>query len=229
MVPNGNRPRFRSKPYDFTVAGELLTTVLSFDGGRRVSAFVPASPPTAIVFAGDGELITSWAPGLDDDPPVLVVGVHRAADETIRLHDYSPGFDPERFAAHEDFFVHDVWSWVTTEFGIDLPPARTAIHGVSAGAELALALGLRHPEVVGTILCASPGAGFRPDGTLPAQLPRSSLVAGADEPFFADNAWRWADALAAAGGEVVRFERPGDHGGPFWREEFPLMVRWAFG
>jgi len=24
-------------------------------------------------------------------------------------------------------------------------------------------------------------------------------------------------------------ERAGSHGGAFWREEFPLMVAWAFG
>jgi hypothetical protein len=24
-------------------------------------------------------------------------------------------------------------------------------------------------------------------------------------------------------------ERAGTHGDPFWREEFPLMVAWAFG
>ena len=38
-------------------------------------------------------------------PPTMIVGVHRLADETLRLHEYSPGFDPERFAAHERFFV----------------------------------------------------------------------------------------------------------------------------
>jgi hypothetical protein len=28
---------------------------------------------------------------------------------------------------------------------------------------------------------------------------------------------------------VVLTERVGSHGGAFWREEFPLMVAWAFG
>ena len=36
------------------------------------------------------------------------------------------------------------------------------------------------------------------------------------------------DALCAGGTEVIWAERAGDHGGPFWREEFPLMVAWAF-
>ena len=40
-----------------------------------------------------------------------IVGAHRVADETLRLHEYSPNFDPERFAAHERFFVEDVGAW----------------------------------------------------------------------------------------------------------------------
>jgi len=55
------------------------------------------------------------------------------------------------------------------------------------------------------------------------------LVAGTLEPFFLENAARWVQALRRAGAEVVMMERPGSHGGAFWREEFPLMVAWAFG
>jgi predicted Fe-Mo cluster-binding NifX family protein len=43
------------------------------------------------------------------------------------------------------------------------------------------------------------------------------------------NASRWAVALRDAGADVVLTERAGSHGGAFWREEFPLMVAWAFG
>src|SRR5262249_23093868 len=149
-------------------------------------------------------------------------------DETIRLHEYSPGFDPARFAAHEAFFVDDVRRWIRSRFAVDLPPERTAVFGVSAGGELALALGLRHPDVYGTICCASPGAGYGPPATLPDPLPRTYLVAGTLESFFHENASRWAQALEAAGGEVVMRERVGAHGDPFWREELPSMLAWAF-
>ena len=84
----------------------------------------------------------------------MIAGVHRLADETLRLHEYSPGFDPERFAAHEEFFVGDVRRWARSRFGV---------------------------------------------------------------------------ALRDAGADVVMTERAGSHGGAFWREEFPLMVAWAFG
>jgi enterochelin esterase-like enzyme len=156
------------------------------------------------------------------------VGVHSLADEMLRLHEYSPDFDPDRFAAHERFFVEDVRRWIESRIGVALPRERTAIFGASAGGELALALGLRHPDVYGAILCASPGAGYKPPSPMPANCPRAYLVAGTQEPFFLANAKNWAGALRDAATDVVMSERPGTHGGAFWREEFPLMVAWAF-
>ncbi len=38
----------------------------------------------------------------------MIVGVRRVADEMLRLHEYSPTFDPKRFAAHENSFVEGV-------------------------------------------------------------------------------------------------------------------------
>src|ERR1700683_3224412 len=90
-------------------------------------------------------------------------------------------------------------------------------------------LGLRHPHVYGAGFCASRGGGYKPPGVMPSPLPRTYLVAGTQEPFFLQNASRWADALRDAGADVVMNERAGSHGGAFWREEFPLMVTWAFG
>ncbi|GAA1843665.1 alpha/beta hydrolase [Microlunatus capsulatus] len=214
-------------------AGELVTERFPYDGGREVTVHVPSGRPELVVHAGDGELVARWgglleAAGL---PPTLVVGAHRTADpdERARLREYCPVIDPERFAAHEEFLVGDVRRWVRSRFGVDLPPARTAVCGVSAGGELALALGLRHPDVYGTVLCASPGGGYLPPAVLPRPLPRTYLVAGTEEPWFLENATRWADALRGAGAEVVLAERSGEHGGPFWAAEFPRMVAWAFG
>jgi pimeloyl-ACP methyl ester carboxylesterase len=101
--------------------------------------------------------------------------------------------------------------------------------GVSAGGELALALGLRHPDVYGAVFSGSPGGGYTPPEVLPRRMPRTYLVAGTLEPFFLANATRWAVALRAAGTEVVLRERVATHGQALWRAEFPLMVAWAFG
>jgi pimeloyl-ACP methyl ester carboxylesterase len=159
----------------------------------------------------------------------LIVGVHRLADETLRLHEYSPSFDLERFAAHEKFFTDDVRRWLRSRFGVEPPMKRTAVFGVSAGGELALAIGLRHPDVYGSVFCASPGGGYQPSNLTPRSLPRAYFVAGRSEPFFRDNAARWADALRDAGADVVMTVRDGTHGGDFWRTELPLMTAWAFG
>jgi enterochelin esterase-like enzyme len=212
------------------VSGEFVTETFEYDGGRQVTVYVPPEPPEAVVFAGDGQLIAQWGGLLEaaDVPPTMIVGVHRLADETLRLHEYSPGFDPERFAAHEKFFVEDVRRWAGSRFGAALPTERTAVFGVSASGELALALGLRHPDLYGAVFCASPGAGYRPPGVMPRSLPRAYLVAGTLEPSFLGNATRWATALRDAGADVVMSERVGSHGDAFWQEEFPLMVAWAF-
>ena len=214
-----------------SIAGELITETFAYDGGRQVTVYVPPDPPEAVVYAADGQLIAPWGAALEaaDVPSTMIVGVHRLADETLRLHEYSPGFDPARFAAHEQFFVEDVGGWARRRFGVALRTERTAVFGASAGGELALAVGLRRPDRYGAVFCASPGGGYRPPGVLPRALPRTYLVAGTLEPFFLANATRWAVALRDGGAEVVMTERVGSHGGAFWREEFPLMVSWAFG
>jgi enterochelin esterase-like enzyme len=214
-----------------SIMGELVTETFGYDGGRPVTVYLPPDPPEAVVFAGDGQLISQWGGALEaaDLPPTMIVGVYRLTDEMRRLHEYSPGFDPDRFSAHEKFFVDDVRRWARSRFGVALPPERTAVFGVSAGGEFALAIGLRHPDVYGAVFSASPGAGYRPPAVMPSALPRAYLVAGTLEPFFLQNATRWADALRAAGADVVMTERVGSHGDAFWREEFPLMVAWAFG
>jgi enterochelin esterase-like enzyme len=214
-----------------SMAGKLITETFEYGGGREVTVYVPPEPPEAVVFAGDGQLIAPWGGVLEAAgvPSTMIVGAHRPADETLRLHEYSPGFDPERFAAHARFFVEGLRQWVQGRFGVAQPAGRTAVFGVSASGELALAIGLRHPDIYGAIFCASPGAGFRPPGLMPSSIPRTYLVAGTQEPFFRKNAVRWADALRDAGADVVMYERSGSHGDAFWQEEFPLMVAWAFG
>ena len=214
-----------------SIEGELVTEEFEYDGGRQVTVYIPRDPPQVVVFAGDGQLIPRWGGVLEaaGAPPTMIVGAHRLEDETLRLHEYSPGFEPQRFAAHERFFVEEVRRWVGTRLGVGLPAERTAVFGVSASGELALALGLRHPDLFGAVFCASPGAGYRPPPVMPSPLPRVYLVAGTLEPFFLENANRWKVTLRDAGADVVMTERVGWHGDAFWREEFPLMVGWAFG
>jgi hypothetical protein len=64
---------------------------------------------------------------------------------------------------------------------------------------------------------------------MPSSIPRVYLVAGTLEPFFHENATRWATALRDAGADVVMTEGVGSHGDAFWQGELPLLVAWAFG
>jgi enterochelin esterase-like enzyme len=213
------------------MSGSIVTETFDYQGGRKVTVYVPPVQPKAIVYAGDGQRIAEWGAYLEGAaaPPTMIVGVHGLSDEMARLHEYSPVFDPERFASHERLFVEDVPRWVRSRFGLSLPPERTAVFGVSAGGELALALGLRHPEIYGAIFSGSPGGGYKPTEITPGPLPRAYLVAGTLEPFFLENATRWAAALRGAGADVVMKVRVASHGDALWRGEFPLMVTWAFG
>jgi enterochelin esterase-like enzyme len=227
-----NGPHATTEPA-VSFADELITEALAYDDGRQVTVYVPPDPPDAVVYAGDGQLISQWGEHLEAAglSATLIVGAHRTSDtdEMVRVGEYSPPINPERFAAHETFFVDDVRQWVRSRFGIAPGAERTAVCGVSAGAELAIALGLRHPDVYGAVFAASPGAGYRPPAKMPTRLPRTYLTAGSFEPFFLDNATRWANALRDAGADVMMQQRTGSHGAPLWAAEFPLMVAWAFG
>jgi hypothetical protein len=65
-------------------AGALITKTFEYDGGRRVTVYVPPVPPEAVVFAGDGQLISQWGGVLEaaDVPSTMIVAVHRLADES---------------------------------------------------------------------------------------------------------------------------------------------------
>lgn len=232
-VAGADRPDAAAEPAAAeAIQGELITETFDYAGGRQVRVYLPPDPPEAVVYAGDGQLISRWGHYLEAAkvPPTMIVAVDRTAEanEEARLREYSPAFDEQRFTACERFFAADVRRWVHSRFGHTLPAERTAVCGLSAGAEFALAMGLRHPNIYRFVFAASPGGGYRPPAVLPSSLPRAYLVAGTLEPFFLDNATRWADALRDAGAEVVMTEQVGKHGDPFWAEEFPLMVAWAF-
>jgi hypothetical protein len=40
------------------IGGELVTETFDYDGGRQVTVYIPAERPEAIVFAGDGQMIS---------------------------------------------------------------------------------------------------------------------------------------------------------------------------
>ena len=188
-----------------SIRGELVTETFEYDGGRQVTVYVPPDPPEAVVFAGDGQLITQWGGVLEaaDVPPTMIVGAHRLADETggsTSTHRASTRNGSRHTRRSSSRTSADGCGRVSES---RCPPERTAVFGVSASGELALAIGLRHPDIYGAVFCASPGGGYRPPDVMPGPLPRAYLVAGTLEPFFHENATRWAVALRDAGADVV--------------------------
>lgn len=212
-------------------SGELVTASLGYDGGRGVTVYLPPRPVEAVVFTADGGWhISRLVDALEgaDAPSTMIVGVHGMDDDEGRLSEYVPSVDDARFAEHEEFFLNEVAEWVRSHFGVSMSADRTGVWGASLGGEFALAMGVRHPDVYGAVFSASPGGGYRPSA-LEGVLPSFYLVAGQQEPFFAENAERWLHAVREADGDAVMHVRDGEHGGAFWFEEFPLMLSWAFG
>lgn len=212
--------------------GKLVDETFEYDGGRLVTVYVPPGAPEAVVFCADGGWhISRLSETLEstEGPSTMIVGIHGMPDDDGRFKEYLLGADPERFAAHEKFFVEEVRDWAQARFDLTLPSERIAVWGASVGGEFSLAIGHRHPDVYGAIFCASPGGGYKPTDDMAVPQTRTYLVGGTEEQWFLENAARWAVALRDAGADVIMTERAGDHGDAFWAKEFPLMVAWAFG
>jgi hypothetical protein len=56
-------------------SGEFVTEMFEYDGGRKVTVYVPPDPPEAIVFASDGQRISKWGRLLEkaDVPSTMIV------------------------------------------------------------------------------------------------------------------------------------------------------------
>jgi hypothetical protein len=151
----------------------------------------------------------------------MIIGVHGLTDEKLRLQEYSPVFDAERFAAHEKFFVEDVLGGYSRGLASSWPLNALRCTVPRPVESWPWPWGFSTPTSYGVICCASPGAGYKPTEVMPSQVPRTYLVAGTQEPFFLENATRWADALRDAGADVVMKERAGSHGGAFLAKRVP--------
>ena len=66
------------------ITGDLVTASFDYDGGRQVTVYVPADGPEAVVFAGDGQLISHWGGYLEAGRPT-------AHDDRRRLSDGREG------------------------------------------------------------------------------------------------------------------------------------------
>ena len=186
------------------VSGEFVTETFDYDGGRQVTVYVPPDPPEAVVFAGDGQFISQWGEVLEtaDAPSTMIVGVHGLADETPRLHSTRrpcPGtVRGTREVLRRGRPPMDggaVWSSAARRphRGVRGLGGRGAgaRHRASASRHLRCGL-LRLARRGLPTACA--------DAELAsARVPRRRTL----EPFFLENATRWAAVLRDAGADVV--------------------------
>jgi enterochelin esterase-like enzyme len=224
-------------------AGQLTGTVAEDSLGsatlgapRPVTVYrppVPAGPLPGCLLA-DGQSAAGFARVLEpatlagSAPPVLLVGVHNAADPARpepdrRAQEYLPRRSPRRFTAHLSFVTGSVIPWAVGRFGAADGPWTAA--GFSNGAAWAIAAAQRRPDVFGTVAAFSAGV-------VPGRLAsgaagvRHYLAAGRLEPGFRRATRQWADRLRRAGRPVEYAEWAGGHDPFWWDQQLPVALAW---
>jgi len=205
---------------------------------RQVSVYRPPGPgrPLAGCVLADGESTRGFAQRLDQAiaagavPPVLLVGVHNAADAARtwpdrRAQEYLPGVSRTRFDAHMRFVTGEVIGWAAGRFGPVEGPWVSA--GFSNGAVWAIAAGQRHPDVFGAVAAFSAGsAPCRISGGARSARIRHYLAAGTLEPGFRRSTWEWAERLGRARLPCRHEEWIGGHDHLWWEQQFPVALGW---
>lgn len=163
-------------------------------------------------------------------PPIVVVGLQ--ASETRRLREYVPWRGSNRyFDAHERWLIETVMPWAERVAGASSDPNKRVIGGYSNGADFALALAMRHPELFAGVLAHSPvnSSDFR----APAQGgPRRWVLTAGRYEFengeIIDIIDRLGEKLRAQPNHVRRCAGAWDHVGRAWRNVSPGSVAWLF-
>lgn len=207
---------------------------------RTITAYLPpghdAGGSYPVVYMADGQMTNSLADVLDAAivdgraPPVVLVGVASGVlpGEDLRNDEYIVGCHPERFEAHQAFFVGEVAAWAESELGVACTRDRRFTFGASSGAAFAVTMGLRHPELYGKILAFSLGVVPVDEVTWPRdQVPGHYLAAGTLEEGFRRVTASWAAQVAGAGGACAHVELVSGHDHRMWEMQFPVAVAWA--
>jgi enterochelin esterase-like enzyme len=203
---------------------------------RQVTVYRPAGRPLAGCVLADGESTQGFAQRLDPAieagavPPVLLVGVHNAANPARtwpdrRAQEYVPGFSRRRFDAHLRFVTGEVIGWAAGQFGPVQGPWVSA--GFSNGASWAIAAGQRHPDVFGAVAAFSAGrVPRRISGPARSIRIRHYLAAGTLEPGFRRATREWAERLQRAGLPCRHCEWTGGHDSLWWEQQLPVALGW---
>jgi enterochelin esterase-like enzyme len=233
-------PAAPAAPADEPLRGTVTEYTLdsaALRGPRQVTVYRPAgSARLAGCVLADGEATRSFAAVLDGAitagavPPVLLVGVHNAAERARswpdrRSQEYLPGVSRRRFDAHMRFVADEVVGWAGEQFGPVEGPWISS--GFSSGAAWAIAAARRRPEVFGAVAAFSAGmVPKRISGQLRSARVRQYLAAGTLEPPFRRATREWADRLARAGLPCRHEEWVGGHDPLWWERQLPVALAW---
>lgn len=163
-------------------------------------------------------------------PPVVLVGVHNAADPARRWPDrraeeYLPGVNRRRFDAHFRFVTSEVIPWAASQAGVAERSWTAA--GFSNGGAWAIAAAQRRPDVFSAVAAFSVGM-------VPRQLSRRArtaavrhyLAAGTLETGFRQTTEQWAQRLQRAGLPCRHHEWAGGHDSYWWHQQLPAALAW---
>lgn len=222
--------------FDHTIESAFL------ESPRAITVYRPTEQHGSdlpVIYATDGNMFAAYARRLDacieagSCPPVVVVAAHAApADHrgNIRALEYLPGFDDQRFDAHQRFFVDELTQWAEAELGVATDRDRRAVFGCSDGGGHALATGMLHPERFGHVFGFS--TGMPPDGNTrwdPQHHPMVHLCSGTLEEGFHQATQMWAFYLERIGAPHHATARVSGHDLIQWCEELPDAINRAFG
>jgi enterochelin esterase-like enzyme len=234
-------PRAAALPTVEQPAGRLDEHTLdsaSLRGPRRLTVYRPpgAAGPLPGCILADGQSVPGFARVLEpailagDVPPVLLVGVHNAADPARpwpdrRGQEYLPGLSRPRFNAHLDFVTSEVIPWAAGHLGAAGGPWISA--GFSNGGAWAIGAAQRRPDVFTAVAAFSVGVVPRQiTGRARTARVRHYLAAGTLEAGFRWATREWAERLHRAGLPCRHREWVGGHDPFWWDQQLPAALAW---
>jgi enterochelin esterase-like enzyme len=210
-------------------------------GPRRLTVYRPPGPARRLpgCVLADGASVPGFADTLESAilggqvPPVLLVGVHNAADPAHpwpdrRAQEYIPGQDRRRFDTHLRFVTDEVVPFASRRLGAAGGPWVAA--GFSNGGVWAVAAAQRRPELFAGVAAFSVGVvPHRVAARARAAGVRHYLAAGRLEPGFRQATRQWAERLRRAGLDCRHQEWVGGHDQLWWDQQLPVALGWLLG